>query len=288
MLTSYFKVGTFCFSIQSEEPLPIPETLRHFTISGEGAYTCYPYRLGFCKKIDVPQETPLAQRYNFRVYPEDDGEFRLLGFPDLESPYALCCEASSHTEIRFAEDRRALLVHESIFCSLLSLERHMLRRGALILHCAYTRFHGVALLFSAPSGTGKSTQAGLWEKYRSGETVNGDRALLRKAGNRWLACGWPICGSSGICLAEDTPIGAIVMLSQAGENRVHTLDTGEAFRRLLPQIMLNRWDPAFVSRAADLLEDLCRQVPVLHLECTISEEAVSVLEARLPADFQLH
>ncbi|WP_370839368.1 hypothetical protein [Intestinibacter bartlettii] len=31
------------------------------------------------------------------------------------------------------------------------------------------------ILFSAPSGTGKSTQADLWEKYENAEIINGDR-----------------------------------------------------------------------------------------------------------------
>lgn len=90
----------------------------------------------------------------------------------------------------------------------------MIARDSLILHCAFTEYRGRAILFSAPSGTGKPTQAALWERYRGSRTVNGDRALLRRAGGVWTACGWPVCGSSEICGAGEVPIGAIVMLRQ--------------------------------------------------------------------------
>lgn len=53
--------------------------------------------------------------------------------------------------------------------------------GMLVLHSAYivTR-QGEGILFSGPSGIGKSTQAALWQHYGAAQTVNGDRALVRK------------------------------------------------------------------------------------------------------------
>ena len=56
--------------------------------------------------------------------------------------------------------------------------------GMLVLHSAYivTR-QGEGILFSGPSGIGKSTQAALWQRYGAAQTVNGDRALVRPG---WL------------------------------------------------------------------------------------------------------
>lgn len=56
----------------------------------------------------------------------------------------------------------------------------MMRRDALVLHCAYMQREGKAILFSAPGGTGKTTQATLWEKHRGTRVVNGDKALIRR------------------------------------------------------------------------------------------------------------
>ena len=69
---------------------------------------------------------------------------------------------------------------DPLFTSLLALERRLVRKDQMVLHCAYVEYRGEAILFSAPSETGKTTQAGLWEKYRGSRTVNGDRSLLGK------------------------------------------------------------------------------------------------------------
>ena len=155
----------------------------------------------------------------------------------------------------------------------------------MILHCAYIKYHGKSILFSAPSETGKSTQAGLWERYRGSETVNGDRALLRKIDGHWTACGWPVCGTSEICHLEDIPIHAVVMLRQGKENHVERLSPVQGFAQLYSQITVNQWNRDFVQRTAELIEDLVVHVPVWQLTCNISENAVQCLETALfPAD----
>ena len=135
-----------------------------------------------------------------------------------------------------------------------------------------------AVLFSAPSETGKSTQAGLWEKYRGTWTVNGDRSLLIREEDGWYANGWPVCGSSEICNNKSYPVRAIVMLSQAKENRISRLKGLEALRKVMEQITINAWNSEFQIQAMDELEILLKEVPVYHLECDISEDAVRCLE----------
>lgn len=41
---------------------------------------------------------------------------------------------------------------------------------------------------------------------------------------------------------------------------------------------MNRWNRDAVERAAELLEEVVSEIPVYHLRCTISEEAVTCLE----------
>ena len=80
---------------------------------------------------------------------------------------------------------------------------------------------------------GKSTQAGLWERYRGAKIVNGDRALLRKINGSWAACGWPVCGSSDICLLGDTPIHAIIMLYMTKISAMRSMMTPDQKRGAL-------------------------------------------------------
>ena len=163
-------------------------------------------------------------------------ETRLIGVKGMDGYYACYREtAPDRAEITLAKERISSLNIDPVFSSLFAFERRLAARGNMILHCAYVEHNGEAILFSAPSGTGKTTQANLWEKYRGGRTVNGDRALLGRKDGRWTAQGWPVCGTSEVCHNEDTPIHAVVMLSQAKENHasvaqkvLRSLPTGQS------------------------------------------------------------
>ena len=82
-------------------------------------------------------------------------------------------------------------------------------RGMLVLHSAYiVTSAGEAILFSGPSGVGKSTQAALWERCAGARVVNGDRALV-DVGKK-TANGIFYAGTSGISENVTAPVRAIV------------------------------------------------------------------------------
>ena len=68
------------------------------------------------------------------------------------------------------------------------------------------------------------------------------------------------------------------MLSQAKENLAVRMTPGQALPLLYSQITVNRWNMQDHLHAMDLMEKLLAEVPVYHLGCTISEEAVECLE----------
>jgi len=167
--------------------------------------------------------------------------------------------------------------------TLMDLEATLLHFGALILHASLIRWNGRGIVFSAPSGTGKSTQAELWERYEGADVLNGDRAALRKLDGVWTAFGLPYAGTSGIYRNESAPLRAAVALRQAEENRIRPLYGAEAFRYLYPETMIHRWDPEFEARASGLLLELLGEVPVFLLECRPDREAVELLRTTLEA-----
>lgn len=280
-----FQIGAFIFYLFYDGNIRIPEHFLKFEKKGyrEPGYT---YHLTITNQIPVLNDKKLARRPDLTVYGTDAGEARLIGIKGQTKPYAFYRELSDmEAEIFLAAEAVADLRFDPVFTSLFALERQMIQWDSMILHCAYIKYHGKAILFSAPSETGKSTQAGLWERYRGSETVNGDRALLRKIDGRWIACGWPVCGTSEICHLKDTPIHAVVMLRQGKENHVERLSPVQAFAQLYSQITVNQWNRSFVQRAVELIEDLVTHVPVWQLTCDISENAVQCLETVLfPVD----
>ena len=165
----------------------------------------------------------------------------------------------------------------SDFVNYFNLEHLFLRNAGLFLHSSHLNVNGRALLFSAPSGTGKSTQADLWAKYAGAEIINGDRSLLRKKDGVWHAYGCPMCGTSGIHKQGNEPIHAIVMLSQGTDNTVKKLTPGEAFQRMYPEITVPKWNRELVLRAMELLDDVMANVPIYAFSCTKDESAVTAL-----------
>lgn len=278
-----FRIGEFCFRVISELPYAAPDHFRQFAIeTGRPEYT---YHIQEVQALPGLEGKRIARRPDMEVIRDGTKESRLIGIKGTPGYYACYREISSRkADIWVTKLVQELMPSDTVYGSLFALDRRMIERGGLILHCAYIEYHGKGILFSAPSGVGKSTQAALWEKYRNSVTVNGDRALLRKKEGKWLACAWPVCGSSQICKRVDVPVHAIVMLCQGKKNSVMRLSPIEAFRQLYPQVTVNQWNPEFVQAVINGIEDLILQVPVWQLTCDISEEAVQCLENALFPD----
>lgn len=276
-----FSIGDFCFRLVSPPEVKPPANFMKFQDTAKNP--CYTYTVTLAQTLPEPVGPVLARREDMLVTEAPGGECRYIGVKGQPAPYARYVETSEITaSIELVQSRLESLHVDPVFTSLLALERRLIDRDALVLHCAYVRHKGKALLFSAPSETGKTTQAKLWEVHRGSVTVNGDRALLQCVNGVWTAGGWPVCGTSGVCRNEDTPIGAIVVLSQAPTDQARPLSPAQAFSQLFSQITVNRWNRPAALRAMELLEQLVAAVPVFHLACTMNETAVQALEEILP------
>lgn len=162
-----------------------------------------------------------------------------------------------------------------------NLEHMLTALGAISLHSSFITHGGQAILFSAPSGTGKSTQAALWEQHAHAEQINGDRSVIRCVDGVWTAFGFPFAGSSGIYKNKSAPIRAIVVLRQAKDNTIERLGASEAFRLLYSETAIQRWNTQGHAAAVDLLIQLCAAVPVYRLCCTPDARAVELLQQTL-------
>ena len=279
-MNKVFLIGDFAFRLIAEDGVVPPNNFMLFENPKAPVQYTYTIRLSEVFPENFGEIT--AQRPDLVVAKAGGLESRLIGVKGTAGYYACYQELSDEEAlITLAPSRLSGLNIDPVFVSLLALERRQLQHNAFVLHCAYVAYQGEAILFSAPSETGKTTQGNLWEQYKGAETINGDRALLQKVDGRWIARGWPVCGSSEVCNNIEMPIHAIVMLSQ-GKNDVATkLSHMKAFSQIYSQVTINRWNAAANLHCMDQLEVLVREVPVWHLSCTISENAVNTLAEAL-------
>lgn len=163
----------------------------------------------------------------------------------------------------------------------LAAEHLVLEADGVILHASFIEYNGQAILFSAPSETGKSTQAQLWADLRGADIINGDRAVIRLIDGKPHACGIPFAGSSKHCKNATLPLAAIVYLGQAKETTIGTFDFKTAFRKVWEGCTVNTWNPDDLNKAIDIVQNITLQVPVYHLQCTPDESAVIALETEL-------
>ena len=160
------------------------------------------------------------------------------------------------------------------FGNVLSFEKTLLPFNGLMLHCALIEQEGRGIAFSAPSQTGKSTQAALWEKYKGAQIINGDRAILRQIDGSIYIYGSPYAGSSNLFINKKIPLHAIIMLEQAKENTIKPIPQDEALGLFISQSSLPLWQPELFEMGLHTLEEIITKIPMYLLSCLPDEGAV--------------
>lgn len=156
-----------------------------------------------------------------------------------------------------------------------------IQRQILTFHGALMEYDNKGIILSAPSGTGKSTQAHFWRDCYRALIINGDRSLCRKKDGVWTGYGMPWCGSSGEYINRDVPVSAIVVLQQADKNEVSYLSPLEGFQRMYENLVMPPWDKEMINQALDLFDDMLASVPVYLLRCRPEAEAAAVLKKEI-------
>ena len=199
-------------------------------------------------------------------------------------------EAVPYTSV-YLNDRNHKLVHGLIYPSannklttienilhISELEILFSSLDAISLHSSLIRHERKSILFTAPSGTGKSTQAELWRIHRSAEILNGDRAIVRNIDGCWTGFGSPFSGSSGIYCNQAAPIRAIVILRQGKEDKIIRIKPAEAFRALYAETVIPRWNDMVHKHILNLLMNITNEVPIVLLRCRPERSAVELLD----------
>lgn len=149
--------------------------------------------------------------------------------------------------------------------------------GRILMHGSIVDYRGNGIIFTGESGMGKSTQAGLWEKYKSAKILNGDRVVLENRGDKTLAHGSPYAGSSDIFLNEHVPLKAIVLLGQSSENLIKKISGRQAFLMMYPRFSIPTWNRENMDLCMNFILDIIKKIPIYYLSCKPDFSAVEVL-----------
>lgn len=147
----------------------------------------------------------------------------------------------------------------------------------LLLHGSTVAVDGHAYLFTARSGTGKSTHTRLWREVFGPQAVmvNDDKPFLRFTPEGIFACGSPWSGKHGLDSNISLPLQGICLLQRGAENRIRPAKAEEVLPMLYKQANLPL-DETKLPRLEHLVRTLSRSVPLWQMECTKDPAAAQV------------
>lgn len=145
---------------------------------------------------------------------------------------------------------------------------HLLRHNGVMLHASVVAMDGKAYLFSAPSGTGKSTHTKLWQQVfgEEAKVFNDDKPALRRLDGTWYAYGTPWCGKDGININLKAPVAGICFLKQASENQIRRLSQAEAISKIVSQTLRRFKLVENMDLMLSHVEKIVQEIPVFELE----------------------
>lgn len=150
--------------------------------------------------------------------------------------------------------------------------------GKYALHSASNYYQEKAWLYSASSGTGKTTHAKLWEKLYAVPVLNGDLNLLGMEKDEVFVYGIPWCGTSGVYTTKKYPLGGIILLKRGTENRVCKLPQDERQLYTAQRMISPAWTEKQVDDSLLFAEKLSDRIPIRQLYCTQEPSAAAVMK----------
>lgn len=164
----------------------------------------------------------------------------------------------------------AMAVHRKI-------TEQMIFFDTLLMHGSCIAVDGEAFLFTAKSGTGKSTHTRLWRQLFKDRAimVNDDKPMIRVNETGAIAYGTPWDGKHRLSSNVAVPLKAICILQRAERNRIQRITKAEAYPMLLQQIY-RPLDAAAMQKTLQLIDLLTENVSLWRLGCNMDPEAAKV------------
>jgi len=209
----------------------------------------------YCHYQYSPKE---QQYYQMSCYTEDFSDVEISVCPPVGSPFSGIDYEYAYTAFDFA-NRLSYL-------------------GGAVLHGSAIAYKGEGVIFSAPSGTGKSTHTALWKRCFGDDVVfvNDDKPALRFKDGKTLMYGAPWSGKSDLNSNVCVPLKAIVFVERAAENGIARLEFTEAIFHIRGELVQPYHDENVGRKLVDVMVQLAQTVPVYLLKCNMDPQAAMV------------
>ena len=143
-----------------------------------------------------------------------------------------------------------------------------------VFHGAVLEYNNKGFIFTAPSGTGKTTHIRLWKKFLGDKVsiVNGDKPILHIEKDGVIAYATPYAGKEKYQNHSSVQLCGICIIKRGKENRIEKVKAGDYLTEIITQMYMP-FEPEHSIKTLELLDTLLKTVPLYVLHCDISEEA---------------
>ncbi|NDO42498.1 hypothetical protein FMM66_08605 [[Clostridium] cocleatum] len=150
----------------------------------------------------------------------------------------------------------------------------LINLGGFLLHASAVVIDNKAYLFSADSGTGKSTHTKLWQKCFGDKAliINDDKPAIKIENGICYAYGTPFSGKTDENLNMKVPLQAICFLERGKDNSIDLIPTKDALPLILKQTIFPKKQDT-INHFFDMLDVVLTKTPIYQMKCNISKEA---------------
>lgn len=270
-----FSVASVTIGVEAPWPIKFEEAFKEFYIPWESPEIIYRF-MPLKKEKDLTKVE--GQKF---VYSDGEAMFRVVYGKLPEEAELLVYKKSERLFYIYYPEEFINEIKDDLpevkITSMISWEENFLDHNGFYLHSSCVSLNGEGVVFTAPSGTGKSTQASLWEECLGVETINGDRTIIKREEDGWKGYGSPYAGSSYIFKNKSIDLKAIIILEQGKENVISKVSPREAFITLYKETVQNPWNPEYMDKMMNLLERAIQEIPIYRLTCRPDKGAVELV-----------
>lgn len=210
-------------------------------------------------------------------------EYRAAGVPDFRieiTPSDIVFEREKSAQADKAEER-AIQFYSDGYLETLAAYRKIAERmpeyDTILFHGSCVAVDGAGYLFTAKSGTGKSTHTRLWRELLGDRAImiNDDKPLIRISDSGAIIYGTPWDGKHHLSNNIAVSLKAICILERAKENAILPVAREEALPMLIQQTYRPA-DPFTLAKTLTLIDRMGMEVKLYRLRCNMDISAAKL------------
>lgn len=272
----HYKIANIGISISYQFNTYLSDNIEKYLVD-DVSHSSYIIESLLKKVISMPEGDITGKKNPYRVRGKEHSYFILKHKNGMIKALYGYDQEFKHTTIELCE---ALLEDaaemEYVLMSMIFMEI-ALKNGFMSLHASAIGYKNEAILFVAPSQTGKSTHTNYWNRlYPEVFWINDDKPLIKKDGAFLYVFGTPFSGRHKKNQNTQLKLRSIVFLEQGKENKVLLMKKDEISTEIIRNIHRPADDFGW-NQLIQIINTIQEDIQLIRYTATHSIEAAKIL-----------